>query len=114
MVGGCFFMFLAVRFMTVMIMSNLVQVTGAEITNVVNLFEANPLAKWLLNLKQMSFIANFIMLPAISMALYLYFRQRVKNGKMEFVDLCYFVNFAFIFLLINVVNDGASLAGRLI
>lgn len=103
---------MAVRIFTLIFMAKTAALTGAEIEQVMTIYESNPMAKYFLSLEQMKYAFNFIVLPGLVIATYLYFRKRTTKGKMDIDSLSYFTYLFFCVMLINFLNDCAALAGR--
>lgn len=109
-----FGMMLLVKLITLTLFSYFTTTTGTDITAVATNFEANPLFKLFLNFQMIGYILGTIIVPASAMAVYYLIRRKVKNGKVDLQTLTFFVQFAFFSLLINIVNDGATLIGKFI
>lgn len=112
---GCTFAFMIViRFLTIGYLSNIAEVSGATIEQVSNLYEMDIVAKLFINLQQFGGLLLLFIIPAIAMALYLYFRKKTLQGLFDVNTLYFFVTFTFFVFLLNIVNDLAAYLGRII
>lgn len=112
--GITFGMMLAIKAFTLFFFVQVSETTGETISNIATAYEANPLFMWAIQLENMSFIIGTIIMPASAIAIYIYMRRKAVQGKLDLDVLNFFVTFAFFSLLINIVNDGAILAGKVI
>ena len=90
------------------------QETKAEIVQITNLVEQNPIAKIILNLGGIGFIISNLVLPAMVFAFYWYLRRQVIKGKSNIDSLIYFSHITCLLFMINIVNDIALVLGELI
>ena len=98
------FMFLFTHFATVAIINKKVEVSGAEYAAVVELTEANPIAKWWLLSKKFGIILSVLIVPALVFGYYWFIRKRMKPDELKF-----YVYVVFFIALSNVVNDAGVL-----
>ena len=99
--------FLGTHAATQLIITKEVERTGASYENVVNVIEANPVARiWLLS-RNIGVILSYLLVPALIFGSYFYYRRRLLLQ-----DLRYFVTVVFFFSLLNIVNDVSILLGQ--
>lgn len=103
-----------VKFITVMSMSKAADLSQTTVRETFTLFEANPIYKYIMTLNQLSVVGINLILPAIGLATYWYYRNKVKCGKMEVINLGYFVMFIFYMIIFNILNDSATYLGLII
>jgi|SRR6056297_1886937 len=102
------------RILTVGYISFIQDTTGAEYNNVASVIESNPVAKIFLTSKGIYSILQHMILPGFAVAAYMYFRRKVKDGKMDVASLMLSVNFTFMVMLLDVTNDIAVVTGALL
>jgi len=112
--GIAFVLFLLSHFFTVLIVTSIQEDTGVQIEQINRVIETNPLARVVLNLHHMQYILQFVFVPALVATIYFIFRKRVLEMKTELLTFQYYIFLAFFIYLIVVVNDGGTLAGRLL
>ena len=110
---SAFVFMLACRFITIALVFDISAVSGASIDNVLTTFEANPIAEWAFKLQNVGFVVFTLLLPACVMALYLLFRSRCKQGRLEPDLLYFFTSLIFFMTLLNVINDSAYYLSRM-
>lgn len=111
---GMFIFMLLTRFFTAFVIMDTAEITEADIDKVIEVFEANPIAKYVISLRQFGMIVQLIMIPALTMAGYFYFRRKVKQEKLSAEVLQFFVAYGFFAFLINAINDAAVFLATLI
>jgi len=109
-----FGLMLLVKLFTIFLFVQITEETKASIEAVATVYEANPLAKIAINLKQIGMVLIVLVLPGSAMAGYYYMRRKAVKGKIDVDHLTFFVQFAFFTLLINIVNDGAALLSKMV
>lgn len=109
-----FILMLLTKAFTLFLFAQIHETTKAEIEAVAINYETNPLFLLGTQLQNIGFIITIIILPASAMAYYYYIRRKVKQGKADIDSMIFFVQFVFFSMLINIVNDGAVLIGKLI
>jgi hypothetical protein len=102
------------RVLTAIPLIEITEQTGAQIENVAIAYEANPLFKSFVDIKGIKAVMMLIIIPATAMAVYYFFRKRVKEGKMQIDSLCYFTTFAFFVMLMDSINNAITLIGLLL
>ncbi len=90
------------------------QASGATITAVTKLYEANPVAQLLLNMQGTKAILASLVIPATIIAVYWVYRRKVLKGKMDIDSLGYYTYMIFLIFFINFLSDAAILMGKLI
>jgi len=109
-----FLFIMGTRILTVFMMSHTAEVTKASIEDVVEVFEANPVAKTILNLRNSSYMLTFLVIPAMGLTLYIYYRKKVQRGKINPESFGYYILFLFFVMLSNFLNDLVMVLGRLL
>jgi hypothetical protein len=105
-VFSIFLMMLLLRFTTEAYMVNIApKMTGEQISSAAEIFESNPFARIVMDLKNTGFIMEYILFPATIIALYIFLRNRTAKGRMDIDALQYYVNVIYLSLIINVMND---------
>lgn len=114
MVWVCFGLVLLVKGFTLINFAMIHEETKASIENIATAREANPLFGILISLDKIGIVLAMIILPAMLMTFYHHMRRKVMVGKVDLQTMIFFVQFAFFSLLLNIVNDGAILLGKLL
>ena len=86
-----------------------VNLTAADYNNIVKVFEANPLAKWALQIEQFKAIFSFVIIPSFIGALYYIVRRGGNEDYIAFTSLLFFLVGLF-----NIMNDLGVLIGVII
>lgn len=102
-----------VRYLTIGFMMYTAEDTKADIDAVYTAYEANPVAKFVLQMRGIKGILTDLVFPAILIATYIYFRSKVKKGRMDIDALRYHTNILFFAMLINVINDATYFIARI-
>jgi len=113
-VAVIFIMMLITRFSTNAYIAAVSESSKATIENVVQVYEANPMARLLLNMMGVSYMLSVVAMPALVVALYLMFRRKVLHEKMDIDSLGYYVTLMLAVILINMVNDLGNWLGKYI
>lgn len=108
-----FGLMLLVKFATMTIFSLISVETATEINAVATTYEANPIFQLAFNFRKIGLLLGTMIIPALAMAYYYYMRRKVFKGKLDIDVMLLYVQFAFFALLINIVNDGAVLFGKI-
>ena len=112
---GCAFVFMIlIRVFTTLYISSVSQATNATISSIAIAYEANPLAKLLLNMSGSKYILMTLLLPAVTLATYAVFRKKVKENKMEVQQLEWFSYIMFLVTLLNMISDWCNFVGKLL
>jgi len=109
-----FILMVLTRVFTVGYFSIISNETGADIKEIVTVYEANPLAKWFVNLRHVGLILTNMVIPAFVVALYLKYRNSALKGRLEVSNLQFFAHFIFVLFLLNVLNDATAVIGRIL
>jgi hypothetical protein len=109
----CLIMMLSVKAMTLFTFAMIHEETKADIDAIATAYEGNDLFKAAISFGKIGIIIETIMLPAFALAFYCFFRKKVLQGKGDLQTLSFIITFAFFALLINMVNDGSILLGKL-
>lgn len=105
---------LGTRMFTMFYIANMAEQTQQSVEKVLELFEANPVARLYLNLTMILRILTSLVVPAGGVALYWYFRDKTLRGDIDVSSLSFFCIYATLLLLLNVANDFAVFLGNLI
>ena len=84
-------------------------ISGSNYESVVEVFESNPVAKWVLLNQKLKNIFSFVILPSFLGGLYWVMRKRTHPVSLQFFSV-----FIFLVALFNVNNDIGVLLGLLI
>lgn len=90
------------------------EVTGTQIEQVVQVFEANPLAKVHSALQNVALLIVNLIMPSAIVALYIYFKRKVLQGKMDVDILVMFTTYILIAISLDVINDISIFIGALL
>ena len=107
MVISYFIMYLICHFCTNFVTTDRAAYSEAEVKQIVNILETNPIAKAIYQLDGVKMLMFNVAIPGMIMALYLYIRKRVKKGLVNVETLSYFCALATFSLIVNVFNDAA-------
>jgi len=107
-------MMILARVLTFFYISAVAEETGADIEAIQNIYELSSLHKAVLQLTQVSFLFQIFILPSVTLATYLFFRRKVKLGKMDIQSFQFFTNLAFFICFFDVINNLALLLGRMV
>ena len=106
-------MMLLVKAFTIFLFAIITKESGAAIESVATTFEGNAIFRIGMSLGMIGYILTVIIIPASAMSFYYYMRRKVMKGKVDIDSLGFFVQFTFFALLINIVNDGSALCGKI-
>ena len=73
--------------------------------------EANPIARWILEIFKFELILGYMVFPAFVGAVYVYFRHKYKDKDRQ--TLRFFVVFLFFCFALNFFNDAGAVLGLL-
>jgi len=107
-------MFFAMRISVLILFNITAEETGAEIKSIVTVYEANPFFKYMLSLRNIGYVFQFIIIPAVGFTIYFMFRRKVLQNNYPIDTLQFHTIFLFFLILHTFINDVASLIGRLI
>lgn len=95
-----FIFLILTRICTLGYIAHIQDITSESVQNVVSLFEANPIMKYVLVMQNLQKIILTMVIPSFGVALYIYLRKKVNIDVLGF-----FVNFIFLICLLNMIND---------
>lgn len=106
--------FIVMRIVVIITFNAVATETGAELEAIHTAYEANPLFEAFLNLGHINYAIQFLLIPALLLTVYFTLRRRVLHNKYPIDTLRFHTLFLFFFLCMNLINDAASMVGRLI
>jgi hypothetical protein len=110
--GATFILMTIARILSLTYFSAIANETKADIETVKQVYEMNPVAKMIFSLDRIGTVLQVMLIPAMTLAIYFYYRRKTLQGKMDLDILGFFVNFTFFIVFFNIVNDLSALIGR--
>lgn len=114
MVTIAIFLMLSTRIITVLYLMSISSVSGQDIKDVAVSYEANPVVRWFISLKNVGMMLNLLVIPAFIIALYIMFKRSVLHHRWSIENLTFFANFMVILFAMNIINDLTVLIGGML
>ena len=102
------------KIITVAYISHISEISEVQITKVSNLYEANPVIRWIINLTGIQMLMSTLLIPAFMFSLYYFFRRRYMKDKLDIDILSFYVTFVFLLTLLNIINDATIFLAKII